>query len=220
MAMTFTCKCGEVLEADASDAGQRVQCPSCGAVATVPAASSATPVQTLGYAGGGAASVRPGGPIAPPPSDFVLAPTSIPEKLRSPGMPPCYLVLSTDGAHVNAQFDVSPVMDALAESFAKKLRKRYDVQIVAAAPDASSPSVFIRLVRIDEGNRFLRYFLTLFAGKTVLELEGEVQSASGKQMSIHETHKGTAGFLGGGAINLLKASGKYLGTKIAKKALK
>lgn len=213
MAISIPCRCGQTLFADESRVGQQVQCPTCQAVTTVP-----MPVQTLNYAGGGAAG-RPGGPIAPPPSSVVRTPAFIPEKLRAPGLPPCYLVLDTRGAGVNASFDASPVMDAFAEAFAKKVRRRYDVQIVTAPPDAS-PCAFIRLVRIDEGNRFLRYFLTFFAGKTVLELEGEVRSASGVQQSIHETHKGTAGLLGGGSLGLLKLSAKHLGTKVAKKTLK
>ena len=76
------------------------------------------------------------------------------------------------------------------------------------------------MVHVDEGNRFLRYFLTLFAGKTVLEIQGEYQSSSGVRAPIREKHKGMGGFVGGSAINLLKGSGRILAGKVAKKILK
>jgi hypothetical protein len=129
------------------------------------------------------------------------------------------LVIDANGAHINTSFDVSPALQSLADNFAKKLRKRFDVQIVAQAPP-DAPSAYIRLVHIDEGNRFLRYFLTFFAGKTVFDIEGQVNSLTRGQQYFHERHKGTAGLLGGGALALLKVSAKILGTKIAKKILK
>jgi hypothetical protein len=213
MAIVYPCTCGEILEAEANEVGRQVQCPSCGEALVVPSSSSSTPVHALNYSAGGGVK-RPG--------SWVRTPAAVPEKLRSPGMPPCYLVLQTNGADVKAEFDPSPVMDTLAEGFAKKIRKRFDVQIVQAPPPPpdASPCVVLRLVRLDEGNRLLRYFLTFFAGGTVLELQGDVRSASGKQQSIRERHKGRAGLFGGDSINLLKASAKYLGTKIAKKAMK
>jgi hypothetical protein len=217
MAIEFACGCGQVLSVDEAHAGQMVQCPRCQAAVQAPAAGAGAPAQTLNYAGGGAGV--PGAPIAPPPSTFVRAPVAIPPNLRGQGLPPFYLVFNTMGAAIEASFDVSPALDALAEGFAKQLKKKFDVQIVPQPP-AGAPYAVVRLVHVDEGNRFLRYFLTLFAGKTVLEVDGEVLSVSGQREQFYEKHKGMGGIFGGAAINLLKMSGKYLGKKIAKKALK
>ena len=201
-----------------TDAGTWVRCPACGVVMTVP--SESTPVlatapsqvenEVLSYA-----SKVPASPM----DSFVAAQAFIPEKLRSPGKPACYLVLITRGAEVNASFDITPVINALAAAFAKKVRKQYDVQIVAKAPEGSSCAV-IRIAQIDEGNRFLRYFLSLLAGKTVLKITGHVRGASGKETLFQETHKGAIGIAGGAGINLLKTSAKVLGARIGKKALK
>jgi hypothetical protein len=216
--ISFNCKCGEALQMEESQAGTWVQCPACGVVMTVPSESEPISMKPVSTPQG---SVRaPRAESMPSPMDnFAAVPTSIPENLRSPGNPPCYLMLITRGAVVSEAFDVLPVMEALAQAFAKKMRSRYDVQIVSKAPE-SAPSAVIRLARIDEGNQFLRYFLTFLAGKTVLEVTGNVRSASGTQVTIHETHKGMAGLMGGSSKSLIKASAKYLGTKIAKKALK
>lgn len=215
MPIDFHCPCGALLSAEDSRAGLTVSCPNCNQVLEVPA-DAPLAAQPLDYAGNGG---LPSGPIASPRGGFVLAPDTIPPKLRSPGLPPCYLVFHTRGAYLHASFDVSPALQSLADAFAKKLRKRYDVQIVEQVPP-DAPSATIRLLQIDEGNRFLRYLLTFLAGKTNFEIEGRINNQSSGQQFFHESHKGTAGLLGGSALALLKASGKALGTKVAKKLLK
>ncbi len=143
----------------------------------------------------------------------------IPDNLRAPGLPVCYMMFSVEHAQLKTTFDVSPALQMFAEGFAKKLRKQFDVQIVPTAPEGA-PAIFVRLLFVDEGNRFLRYFLALFAGKTVLEIDGEIRNALGQRAPFHETHKGALGVFGGASIGLLKVSGKYLGTKLAKKLMK
>lgn len=183
----------------------------------VPIAPPPAPNRLLSYAGSGVAA--PNGPIAAPPAAVVHTPSDLPPKWRHPGMPAVYLVLITQGANIEAAFDVSPAMEQIAIGFAKKLGKKYDVQIVSAVP-AEGPYALVRLVNVDEGNRFLRYFLTLFAGKTVLEVEGTTRSITAKTTPYAHKHKGTGGIGGGSGISLLKASGMYLGKKIAKQVLK
>jgi len=216
MPIDFNCPCGALLSADDSRAGLTVSCPNCNQVLEVPADAPLT-AEPLDYARSGGTITS--GPVASPRGGFVIPPDTIPPKLRKPGLPPCYLVFHTRGAHINASFDASPVLQSLADAFAKKLRKRYDVQIVQQAPP-DAPSATIRLVQVDEGNRFLRYFLTFFAGKTILEIEGRTTNQTSGQQFFHETHKGITGVIGGSALGLLKVSGKALGTKVAKKLLK
>jgi len=150
------------------------------------------------------------------------SPTSVLEKLRAPGMPPCQLVLSAEAASIKADFDVLPVLETFAGALAKRVRKQYDLQIVSSEADfvPGTPGAFVRVVRIDQGNRFLRYFLTLFGGKTVLEAEGHVIGPAGTKKDFLLTHKGSAGFFGGSAIGLLKVNARTLAAKIGKMMLK
>lgn len=206
MPIQVRCACGQTLNADDSQAGYMVQCPRCGASLRVP-----TPQE-----------------LAAPPLNYaspamqtsmVRAPTLVPEKFRQPGLSVCYLVFITDYATVNAKFDASPALDSFVEGFARKLKKKFDVQITNIAPEAA-PCAIVRLLRVEEGNRWLRYFLTLLAGATVLEIDGEIRSASGQRSPFVERHKGSIGLIGGDSLGLLKVSGKYLGGKIAKKLIK
>jgi hypothetical protein len=206
MPIQVRCACGQTLNADDSQAGYMVQCPRCGAGLRVPTPQELA-APPINYAGPGmqASNVR--------------APSFVPDNLRQPGLPVCYLVFMTDGAAVNAKFDASPALDSFVEGFARKLKKKFDVQITNVAPDAA-PCAIIRLLRVEEGNRWLRYFLTLLAGATVLEIDGEIRSPSGQRAPFAERHKGSIGLVGGDSLGLLKTSGKYLGGKIAKKLMK
>ena len=210
MAIQLRCTCGQTLSVADNQVGVIVRCPQCGSSITVPApgAVPAPPVQP-GYAGA----------YTPPPGAAVHAPTFIPDNLRSPGMPPCYIIFSTEHARLQTTFDVSAALQEFADAFAKKSRKQFDVQIAPTAPDGTA-AIFVRLLFVDEGNRWLRYFLALFAGKTVFEIDGEYRSASGQRQAFHETQKGSVGVFGGDSLGLLKVSAKQLGGKLAKKLMK
>ena len=93
------------------------------------------------------------------------------------------------------------------------------MQIATTAPDGA-PAAFVRLLSVDEGNRWLRYFFALFAGKTVFEIDGELRNAAGQRAPFHDTHKGSICVFGGDSLGLLKVSGKCLGGKIAKTLIK
>jgi hypothetical protein len=212
MAIPMRCVCGQDLQAADEQAGLLVQCPRCGATLSVPAAGAVPPPAPLVQPNYASASTPPAGAM-------VRAPTYVPDKLRSPGMPPCYMIFSVEHARLNAHFDASAALQDFAEGFAKKARKQFDVQISTSAPDGTA-AIYTRLLFVEEGNRWLRYFLALFAGKTILELDGEIRNAAGQRMPFHETHKGSIGIFGGDSLGLLKVSGKYLGGKMAKRLLK
>jgi len=205
MPIQLQCACGQILTANDDQIGFMVRCPQCGA---------SLPVQAPGMLQPNYAS-----PQTPPLGAAVHAPTFMPDNLRSPGLPPCYLIFSVEHARLSITFDVSAALQNFAEGFAKKARKKFDVQIAPTAPDGAA-AVFVRLLYVDEGNRWLRYFLALFAGKTVLEIDGEMRNAAGQRTPFHETHKGSVGVFGGHSLGLLKVSGKYLGGKLAKKLMK
>ena len=156
--------------------------------------------------------------IAAPPTAKIALPASVPEKLRSPGMPSCWLTLSTSGAVVKADFDVAPVLEALVTAFAKTLKKRYNVSLGPARANGG-PSALVSVVSIDQGNRFLRYFLTFFAGGTCLEVTGAVTGRDGRQVPIRFRHRCTAGLFGGSGLKLLKLDAAYVGKKVAKAVL-
>ena len=144
-------QCGKKLNAPEDSIGKSAKCPACQSVFTLTQASP----------GAGA----PAAPPAPPPSAPAAPPTStvvplaaIPDKLRSPGMPVCCLELSADGADMNVNFDIAPILDAFVKTFAKVARKKLDVQLGPAPPDCPVRAV-VRVVLIDKGSRWLRYFL-------------------------------------------------------------
>ena len=205
MPIQLQCTCGQMISAGDEQLGLLVQCPRCGAALTVQAPGAVQP----NYAGA----------YTPPPGAAVHAPSFMPDNLRSPGLPPCFLIFSVEHARLKTTFDVSAALQELSEAFAKKSRKQFDVQIAPTAPDGVA-AVFVRLLHADEGNRWLRYFFALFAGKTVLEIDGEMRNAAGIRAPFHETQKGSVGVFGGDSLGLLKVSGKILGGKLAKKLMK
>jgi hypothetical protein len=149
----------------------------------------------------------------------VCIPSAIPERLRSPGLPPCWLSLSVQGAVVKAEFEVEPVLTAFVEAFAKKLKKRHDVRM-GSAPLNTGPCAEVRVVRIDAGSRMLRYMLTFFAGKTCFEAAGSITGPTGQRCPFHFQHKCIGGFFGGSSLNLLKLDAANVANRVAKAVLK
>ncbi|HEX8911161.1 MAG TPA: hypothetical protein VF796_02295, partial [Humisphaera sp.] len=133
--------------------------------------------------------------------------------------PPLHVVFITEGADVNCDFDPSPALLSLATGVAKKVGKKHDVQI-GPPPAPGAKAAFVRIITMDKGNRWLRYFFGIFFGATTFEVEGQVFGPSGQAKQFHYKHRGRAGFFGGDSLNLLKAGGTFLGKKIGASALK
>jgi len=94
------------------------------------------------------------------------------------------LGLDPSGATLNTDFDAAPVLQTFADAFAKKLRKRFNVTVLpaeaAAAQANGAPITYVQVVQIDQGNRWLRYFLGIFAGAVVFEVQGYTQGPAGR----------------------------------------
>jgi len=144
----------------------------------------------------------------------IAVPTMVPEKLRAPDKPPCFLTIRADRVNLKATFDTSAVLISFVEGFAKKLKKQFNVQM-AAGPQAGAASVVVNVLTMDEGNRMLRYLL-LFAGHTIFEIEGEVISSSGQRAPFRHKNRGVMGLFGGDSLAMMRMGGRALGKKVAK----
>ena len=123
---------------------------------------------------------------------------------------------SLDGATLDVSFDEQEVVGHLQKELATRLGKKGVVLSWQATPKDSE--LRIRIVRIDEGNRFLRYLFPLL-GRAALEVEGEVRVGDSPSKAFRYTQK-TMGFVVhlSGAY-LLKWDAIYIARKIAKDAL-
>jgi hypothetical protein len=132
--------------------------------------------------------------------------------------------MSTAGADVQADFDASPVLDTFAEIFAKQLKKRYDVRLEPLPPGEAAALTFVRVMTLQQGNRWLRYFLGLFAmlfnAGTVFEIEGNVQVPGKEPIPFQFKHRCHMGMFGGSSLSLLKLDAKVVAKKVAAKVRK
>ena len=223
MTIRLKCECGKMLKAPDRLAGKWAKCSGCGALMQIPPASSPAEVDPLPVAKLAPQPMAPTrvAPTRVAPTPFgprgaaMGSPVVVPEGLRSPGLPPCWLSLSMDVARITASFDITPVLQAFVEAFVKKVGRIYDVQIGPAGP-AAVPNASVQVLRIDEGNRALRYMLTFLAGKTCFEVQGTVTGPMGTQQSFQIGHKCSVGVFGGSGLGLLKVDARNLGSKVGK----
>jgi len=129
----------------------------------------------------------------------------------------CYLEpFSTVNTVVKAKFETSEISDVFDETLSKNLSKKR----LAILKEAGGAPVVVRgqVVSIDEGNQWLRYFLTFLAGKTVFEVEGEVLVNGAKVADLHAVKKRGIGVFGGSSKGLLitntKAAAKSVASQI------
>lgn len=231
MTIRVKCTCGKVLAIADEHAGKKGKCPTCGNTFPIPLAPSPAAadaeVHEAAHEQGGLPDIAGETPIArqsvlpmaPPPGAAVRTPTEVPEKLRSPGLPPCGLVLLAQGASIEADFDVQPVLDAFVETFAKRMKKRYDVCLGPSAT-SDAPNVEVRVVNINAGSRFLRYLLLFIAGKTCFEVEGHAAGETGEKRDFSFRHRSSGGLFGGNSLGLLKSDARRVAKKVAKLTLK
>lgn len=224
MPIKVTCACGKVLKAPDHLAGKQARCPGCGSVLQVPPDHGPIDVKPIAQVAPIPTAVPVAQPVAPSldvavPAAPLGTPVDVPAGLRSPGLPPCRLSLSMAGALVEADFDVTPVLAAFVGAFAKKLRKRYDVQIGPVGPDVV-PNADVRVARINQGSRMLRYMFTFLAGKTCMEVTGTVTGETVREQPFQFKHRCSVGLFGGNSLGLLKLDARNLGTKVAKAVLR
>jgi len=228
MPIKFRCTCGKVLAARDEHAGRRAKCPTCGAVVEVPKKSEARPASAPAAprpAPAPSAAARPAAApagkvapppkaVAPPPRVNILIPTALKPKFQRPGLPSCWIEFDTNGAVVDADFDVSSSLVAFAEGFAKKLKKRFDVRL-GTPPDASAPGVRLRIVSLEGGSFILRLLLGFLAGQAHFEVDGNVTGPTGAPKPFHLRQRSWGIWLDSGRSNLNTAA-RLVGIKVAK----
>ena len=124
---------------------------------------------------------------------------------------------STSGMETNASFDTSEIVGILQAALEKQLAKKG--LIVGEERSKNEVVVKGRFVRIDEGDRFLRYFLTFLAGKATVEVDGELFYGGRKVIGLHAAAKRSAGLFGGNSKSLVSGCATSCGQKIAKQVI-
>lgn len=125
---------------------------------------------------------------------------------------------STVNTVVKAKFDTSEITNLFQESLNHHLEKK-GLVIYQGQGEAQ---IMIRgqVVTVDEGNRWLRYFLTFLGGKTVFEAEGEVLINGVSAGEVHSVKKSGIGLFGGNSIGLLKTNAKAVAKDITGQVIK
>jgi hypothetical protein len=142
-----------------------------------------------------------------------------PPHLITPGCPECFLAITDDEASVHADFPTQGILEAFVEGFAMKMREKFNVRC-GMAPQAEAPNVFVRVIRIDEGSRFLRYMLpfigVFIGGATTFEVDGHFLKPQGMKQKFHHKLRGYWGLFGGCSKALLARAGRSAGARTAK----
>jgi hypothetical protein len=128
---------------------------------------------------------------------------------------PCVMeVWDTSQAVVKTPFGITVITAEFQEGLNRQLMKK-GIPLEQKNPDSE---VFVRgkYVRVDAGNRFLRYFLTFFAGKAAVEVEGELIVQGNRKASLHAKAKQGWGLFGGNSESLLRGCAKTCAKRIAK----
>ncbi len=123
---------------------------------------------------------------------------------------------SLQGAVLNLSCDASYIVNQLQRSLEKKLGKNGVVLSWQDIPEGSE--VRIGFVRIDQGNRFLRWLFP-FIAPAVVEVEGELTIGGSGPRPFHYVRKAQVGFLGGSAESMLGVCASRVGNHIAKTIL-
>ncbi len=118
----------------------------------------------------------------------------------------------TKNTAVKAKFPV----DSIVVSMEQELKNRLTKQGYSVAP-GGTVAVQGEFVMIDEGSRFLRWFIGPFGvGATKLEVEGTITENGKELKSFNLKQKGYGGFGGGNSQQLLTGSTRTMAKKIVK----
>ena len=126
-------------------------------------------------------------------------------------------VWDTSQTVVKAKFGVTVITAEFQEALNRQLMRKH----IPLEQKGSNSEVFVRgkFVRIDAGNRLLRYILTFLAGKAVVEVEGELIVKGNRKASLHAKAKQGWGLFGGDSEKLLKGCAKTCAQRIAKQVV-
>jgi uncharacterized lipoprotein YajG len=118
----------------------------------------------------------------------------------------------TQNTAVKTKFPV----DSIVVSLEQELKNRLTKQGYSVAP-GGTVAVQGEFVMIDEGSRFLRWFIGPFGvGATKLEVEGTVTENGKELKSFNLKQKGYGGLGGGNSQQLLTGSTRTIAKKIVK----
>ena len=124
-------------------------------------------------------------------------------------------------ARVKINFDANIIVNILQEELSRLLRKKRGL-VELASPNKGQYDMRIcgRFTQIDEGSRILRYLLTFFAGKTIVEVEGSFFIGDTHKEDLYAISKQAIGLFGGNSQSLLMASTRIIARKLSKQILK
>jgi hypothetical protein len=130
----------------------------------------------------------------------------------------CLTPFSTANTVVKAKFDTSEITNLFQETLNSQLQKKG----LTLQQEEMGAQILIRgkIVNVDEGNRWLRYFLTFLGGKTVFEAEGEIVIDGVPSGELHSMKKSGIGVFGGSPQGLLKANAKSAAKDITSQVFK
>ena len=112
---------------------------------------------------------------------------------------------STEQAVVRTQSNLSPILGAFHQELSKRLSK--DGLLIGAAPAGLGACDFTvegQFVRIDEGNRAARYFLTFLAGAATVEVEGRLFHGEFPVTDLYAKGVQSIGIFGGSSERMLQ----------------
>ena len=127
---------------------------------------------------------------------------------------------AADQALVKAGFDIAPLVAVFHQELDKQLSKRG--LVIAGVPGDPGEDDFTiegQFVRIDEGNRAARYFLTFMAGAATLEVEGRLFHREYPVMHLHAKGSQSMGVFGGSSERMLKTCAAGAASQIASQVL-
>lgn len=127
---------------------------------------------------------------------------------------------SLDGALLQTQSDLVVISDAFHEELTGQLAK---AGLLLQEPHPLlGPAEFTlegQFVRVDEGNRALRYFLTFLAGAATVEAEGQLYHGDWPVTPLHSKAQQTIGLFGGSGLGLLKTCTRTAAAQIANQVI-
>jgi hypothetical protein len=82
-----------------------------------------------------------------------------------------------------------------------------------------TPELAIKLVRIDEGNQFLRYLIP-FAAPAIVAIEGQIRVDSQKPRDFESTRRANFGVFGGSAKGMLHTCNVQIAKDVTKEVIR
>jgi hypothetical protein len=114
-------------------------------------------------------------------------------------------------------FDAEEITSEIKTTLEKRLLKK-GVAVQWSEQETTS-ELQIRVVEMNQGNRFLRYLLP-FIAPAFLEVEGQIALADSSPQQLHYIQRAQIGLFGGSARGMLKVCAQGIAAKIARDALR